>query len=170
MFKKKNKDLKFTKNRKEKCSEEDLMMSMINEMEEYQESVINKLVNTDTDSVFDYLEENGFVSEDGHIKTLGDANASAAIPAVAFSYNDDYESTSLIMSNAVIIPTINGGMRFMSPSKNGKYTEDLGEVTVPCIIGTVEKPTGFYIPFNADNIINPAVTDLIPYKDIISNL
>ncbi len=149
------------KKNEETCTEltkkEAFAASLIKEVDEQQESIIDKLreYSEGIEVVNDYLSENGFMAEDGHIRTIGQANSSAAIPSIAFTCKHSIDGNKATVEEVItvpttIIPTLNAGMRFMTPSKDGEYTEDLGPVTIPCIIGSVTHPTGLYVPFTPE--------------------
>lgn len=149
------------KKKEETCTEltkkEAFTASLIKEVDEKQESIINNLIehSEGIDIVNDYLYENGFIVEDKHIKVVGEANASASIPSIAFTCKHSIDGNKATVEEVItvpttIIPTLNAGMRFITPSKYGEYAEDLGPVTVPCIIGSVTQPTGLYVPFTPE--------------------
>lgn len=149
------------KKKEETCTEltkqEAFTASLIKEVDEQQESIINRLSEYSEEAklVNGYLDENGFMAEDGHIRAIGQANSSAAIPSIAFTCKHSIDGNKATIEEVTtvpttIIPTLNAGMRFMAPSKDGEYTEDLGPVTVPCIIGPVTQPTGLYVPFTPE--------------------
>ena len=84
------------------------------------------------------LDKNGLVNTtDGYIGPLGQPEFASMISAVPFMEGGPV--------GALICNTINNGFRFCGINEDG-YTDDLGPVNVPCIIGNTNKPQAILIP------------------------
>lgn len=96
------------------------------------------------------LKENGFMAADNLLDPLiyvNDPMYAAAIPAMAFGSNDDdirfVSSQEILLTN-----TIDEGFRFAAPNINDGGLIDLGPADLVCAVGNVNRPYGFFVPFN----------------------
>ena len=123
------------------------------------EDTISEVLGYYSDNIRDMglpaMVKNGFYNtEDRLIGACGDPFYGAFIPSVALIHGK--------LNNSMIINTQNNGPRFAGITDDGE-TVDIGAVTVPCVIGTVKKPYGMYVPFGNPKAIKDSITRLSTY-------